>query len=320
VVIEELLQSSDDPAEAVYDLAYKAFLAKDNPYRANVIGKVKDLMAVTVGDLKAQYNTYYKNKSNLYIYANCPVRIHSEVQSKIIKKFRGVIANFEPVLTPWTGIAGGSGAGAGKAVVKVQHRDNWSQNATCIMFQGLEFSDSQNIVLEFIWEVLCGGLNSLIMLEIREKRGFIYSMSSFTDSYRDGGVTGMIFTSSHKKTEEIIQIIFRILEKIKKEGLSRGVLAYTKASYHNKLRYRFTNKDYKQERQVWNHFYGIDRSTQQELKAVARITNQDVISVCNAIFDFQKTAVVTVGHYEDPTATARAIEHTFVTSTGGSSG
>jgi predicted Zn-dependent peptidase len=158
------------------------------------------------------------------------------------------------------------------------------------------------------------------MLEIREKRGFIYSMTSFTDSYRDGGVTGMVFTSSHKRIEDIILLILRILAKLKKEGLSKGVLAYTKASYQNKLRYRFTNKEYKQERQVWNHFYGLDRSIQQELKAVSRITNDDVLSVCNTIFDFQKTAIASVGHYEDPAATERAIAETFETSTGGNSG
>jgi predicted Zn-dependent peptidase len=312
VVIEELLQSKDDPSEAVYDLAYKSFLSKSNPYRANVIGKIKDLMAISIGDLKAQYDKYYRQKNNLYIYVNCPVKIHSDVHSKIMKRFKNVIADFEPISTPWTGFAG--------KVIKVQHHDNWSQNATCIIFPGLEFSNPKNIVLEYIWEVLCGGLNALIMLEIREKRGFIYSMSSFTDSYRDGGVTGMVFTSSHKKTEDIILLIFRILAKLKKDGLSRGVLAYTKASYQNKLRYRFTNKDYKQERQVWNHFYGIDRSIQHELKAVARITNDDVKEVCKTIFDFERTAIVSVGYYEDTAATERAIRETFVTSTGGNSG
>jgi predicted Zn-dependent peptidase len=314
VVIEELLQSNDDPSEAAYELAYKTLLAKDNPYRGSVIGKIKDLLAISIADLKAQYEKYYKAKSNLFVYVNCPVHIHSEVQSRVTKKFKSILANFEPMPPRWTGCI------ETKRLIKIEHRDNWSQNATCIMFPGLAFDDPVTTVLEYVWEVLVGGLNSLIMLEIREKRGYIYSMQSFTDSYRDGGVTGMVFTSSHKKTEEIVAVIFKILDQIQSRGLTEGMLAYTKASYINKMRYRFTNKDYKQERQVWNHFYGIDRTLRQELKAISRITNEDVVNVCKRVFNVKKSAIVSIGHYEDPTMTERAIAQTFVTSTGGNSG
>lgn len=311
VVIEELLQSNNEPTEVAFDFAYKTFLAKDNPYRSQVIGTVKDLMSITIADLKTQYEKYYKNKANVMFYINCPVGIHTEVQSKIQHKFKNVMSDFVPVQTPWTSCV---------RAVKVKHHENWSQNATCIIFEGYAFESPKNMVLEYIWDLLVGGLNSLLMMEIREKRGYIYGMSSFIDSYRDAGVTGMIFTSSHKKTEDIVKVIFDILSKMQREGLSKGALKYTKASYINKLRYRLTNRDYQQEIRLWNHFYGLDRSKTHELKMIARITNEDVISVCNDVFDKNKMAIVSIGNYADPEATERAISNIFATSTGGKSG
>jgi len=315
VVIEELLQSNDEPTEVVFDFAYKTFLAKDNPYRSQVIGTVKDLLSITVTDLKNQYDKYYKNKSNVMFYINCPVGIHTEVQSKIQNKFKNVMSDFVPVQTPWT-----TSLQSSSQSIKVRNHENLSQNATCIIFEGFAFDNSNNMVLEFIWDFLVGGLNSLLMLEIREKRGYIYGMSSFMDSYRDAGVTGMIFTSSHKKTEDIVKVIFDILSKVQREGLSESALAYTKASYINKLRYRLTNRDYQQEIRLWNHFYGLKRSTTHELKSIARITNQDIISICKIVFDINKMAIVSIGNYADPSSTERAISSTLATSTAGKSG
>lgn len=316
VVIEELLQSNDEPTEVAFDFAYKTFLTKDNPYRSQVIGTIKDLMSITVADLKTQYEKYYKSNENVMLYINCPVGIHTEVQNKIQQKFKNVASDFVPVYTPWT-----SCLSTGQQAIKVKHHENWSQNATCIIFEGYAFNNPKNMVLEYIWEVLVGGLNSLLMMEIREKRGYIYGMSSFVDSYRDGGVTGMIFTSSHKKTEDIVKVIFDVLSKMQLKGMSKSALAYTKASYINKLRYRLTNREYQQEIRLWNHFYGLDRrSKTDELKLIARITNEDVISVCNDVFDKNKMAIVSIGNYADPEATERAISSTLATSTGGKSG
>lgn len=313
VVVEELLQSKDDSSDVVIELAYKSFLKKDNKFRQSVIGKIKDIMGASPKDLEAYYQAHYKNNKHVLIHVGCPIQIHADVKTAVMHRFRHVVVDFKPMLPSWTGCLP-------SGVVNVVHQPSWSQNATCIMFESFPFRDQRNVVLEYLWDVLVGGLNSLLMMEMREKRGYVYSISSFVDAYADGGVTGIIFTSSNDALDTIVAYIFKVLRSLKSTGLSAGILKYTKASYLNRLKYRMTDRDYKEEKKMWQLFYGVSQTEQAEFKKISRITNEDIKTVSTVVFRADKVAITSGGRYEDVDATRNAVSRILHTSIGGSSG
>ena len=301
VVIEEMLKDLDNNEDVVYELAYKTLLKKDNVYRHGVIGKVRDLMVATPSSLKDYYDHHYTH-NNMLVYVNCAKSRQSEVAKYIAQSFP---QNFEqsfqrPRVLDWTGVRDGIN-------VNIVKQPNVSQNMSCILFESFKVSDSKNVILDFIWEVLAGNLNSLLMKDLREKKGYIYGISSFVDSYDNGGVTGLSFSSSNTRLHDIVYSIFCILKKVSMYGLSHGVFEYSRASYINRLKFRMTNPDTRHERTMWNLFYGIHMTEAAVLKQLARMTNEDIIDVCKTVFDTNRMAIVSFGKYSDPATTKKQV-------------
>ncbi len=296
VVVEELLQGKDNMAEVVPDAAYKAFLKKDNAYRYAVIGKMRDIVKTTPAQLQAYYDLHFSSPERILVCVNCPAKLRAQVKSKVTSVFAAQLGAFDLRLPAWTGVKN-------ELIVKIVGDDTLSQNATCVMFESFAFADPRNTELEYIWDVLVGNLNSLLMMEIREKRGYVYSVSSFVDAYKDGGVTGVYFTSSHEDLGEIIGYLMKALRKLAEEGLTGGVLKYTRASYANRLKYKLTDFTFKNERAMWRHYYNVDTNDEAILKRVAKISNADLKAVASAVFHAHKMAVVSHGKYHSPRET-----------------
>ncbi|SVB52319.1 uncharacterized protein METZ01_LOCUS205173, partial [marine metagenome] len=55
--------------------------------------------------------------------------------------------------------------------------------------------------------LLGGGMSSRLFQEIREKRGLVYGISSFSSSYTDTGVFGIYAGTGEKQIEELIPVL-----------------------------------------------------------------------------------------------------------------
>lgn len=305
VVVEELLQGKDSPADVVPDAAYKAFLKKDNAYRYSVIGKMRDLVKTTPAQLQAYYDLHFSSPERILVCVNCPAKLRAQVKAKVASVFAAQLGVFNLRSPSWTGVKN-------ELIVDIVKDDTVSQNATCVMFESFAFADPRNTTLEYIWDVLVGNLNSLLMMEIREKRGYVYSVSSFVDAYKEGGVTGVYFTSSHEDLGEIIGYLMKALHKLTADGLTDGVLRYTRASYANRLKYKLTDFNFKNERAIWRHYYNVDTNDEAIIKRVSKIRNEDVKAVAAAVFQAHKMAVVSHGKYTNPRETEEKTRATIL--------
>ena len=182
VILEEYMQYEDDIKDKAFTIAYTEFLAKENPYRQCVKGTLEDIEATTPASLKTYYDSRY---GDYMIYVNCGKDIERSVRKHVARVFRGLDrgntnAKTQTKATKATNAKTNASLDRSLSrmltnpdhpTVKVVCDPKRSQNATVIMFQGFPHDDKRNIVLSFVWNVLVGGLNSLLMLEMREKRG-----------------------------------------------------------------------------------------------------------------------------------------------------
>jgi predicted Zn-dependent peptidase len=297
VVLEEFISYEDDTKDKIYDLSYSSILAQKNRYAKSVKGNIDVIKKASTDDLLAYYKSNY---NNVMVYINIPSKQYQLDKTKFVDyvhKQLSIFAKKQEKPTQSILMKENHMFSKNLPVVLIKPEPNKQQKCTMISFCGFKANDSSNIVLDFLWDILTGSLNSLLMLEIRQKRGLVYGISSFNNSYFTCGVTGVYFTSSSQDIIEILKYMFSILKHLTKDGLTKDMFSYAKKSYMNKLKYRLNDMRYKMERSMMRHYYDCDWNENIIQNKIKNLQMKDVMNVCKKVFDLQKMSVVSVGNY-----------------------
>jgi predicted Zn-dependent peptidase len=74
-------------------------------------------------------------------------------------------------------------------------------------FRGVTYTDPDYYVAAVLSQLLGGGMSSRLFQEIREKRGLVYSIHSFTSAYSDGGIFGIYAGTGEKEVVELMPVV-----------------------------------------------------------------------------------------------------------------
>jgi predicted Zn-dependent peptidase len=74
-------------------------------------------------------------------------------------------------------------------------------------FDGICYDDPDFYAATVLSTLLGGGMSSRLFQEVREKRGLVYSIYSFTSSYTDGGLFAIYAGTGEDEAEEVIPVI-----------------------------------------------------------------------------------------------------------------
>ena len=74
-------------------------------------------------------------------------------------------------------------------------------------FEGVPADDPEYYALSVFSGILGGGMSSRLFQEVREKRGLVYTIASFTTSYADSGMLGIYAGASPDKGGELLPVI-----------------------------------------------------------------------------------------------------------------
>ena len=74
-------------------------------------------------------------------------------------------------------------------------------------FEGVDYHHDDFYSLLGIFITLGGGMSSRLFQEIREKRGLVYGISSFSSSYSDTGVFGIYCGTGENQIQELIPVL-----------------------------------------------------------------------------------------------------------------
>jgi predicted Zn-dependent peptidase len=292
VVLEEFHQDEDDYESRVLQAAYRMLL--QNAYAKDVKGTVQCIKSATLKQVKAFYKEHYRNPS---VFVSCCKSVkenaedalsHLPIESDTLSKARTIQTKFERdigcTMTP---------------IIEIMPNASLHQYAIGICFRSYPSNDKDNIILDFIWDVLAGGLNALLKMEMREKRGLVYGLKAFNDTYTNDGVTGIYFTTTSPNIKDAIDHILTILENVREKGLSKAVLMYSKKSYLNKLLYNLSNFDYKVARQMERFFNRQSWDEADMQRFIQQLDNKDIARVSSEVLDFNKMAIVSYGDFKN---------------------
>jgi predicted Zn-dependent peptidase len=91
---------------------------------------------------------------------------------------------------------------------------NLEQVHVILGFPGVTFYDPDFYAQQVFSTLLGGGMSSRLFQEIREKRGLVYSIYSFTSAYQDSGMLGIYAGTGDKQIVELIPVVCDELMKM----------------------------------------------------------------------------------------------------------
>jgi predicted Zn-dependent peptidase len=303
VVIEELYKSDGDTeGSVIWEMSNLTLLSSSHLYMRRTIGTIESLRALTVADLKKYYKEHY---SNAIIVVNCPRNLVKPVE----EFFKGGMTRSQtPVILPQIE----------KEIERKVIIFNKDQEQTMYVFTFAFFPDKPSLKLrltiELLHHMLSGaGMKSLLMKELREKRGLVYTPHSAAEFMKQMTLFKIVISSSSPDIKLVVRIIMELLRSIRKPSFSREIFSYFKQSFHNELKLALNNPDYVTSfiGDVYKNLLvksGVQRvSTGDVLSAIKSISHGDLVKVMNEHLSFDNLGIFASGPFPDPKGLASEV-------------
>jgi predicted Zn-dependent peptidase len=215
VVLEEIRMYDDSPAEMIADLFVSTMWSGSN-LGDPTIGFAETVSSLTREDLRAHLRARYA--PNTVVFAAAGHLEHDAVVELVREAFTLFAGTAEPPvperprLTPAT-------------LVK---RKDTEQAYVIVGTRGLSARDERRYALSVLDTVLGGGMSSRLFQEVREKRGLVYSIFSFQQSYRDAGLFGVSAGTAPANVQECVDVILDQIRALAAGGPSDEEIALAK--------------------------------------------------------------------------------------------
>jgi predicted Zn-dependent peptidase len=195
VIVEEIKMYEDSPDELVQDLVVQT-IWNGHPLGRPVIGTRKTVSRLGRDDFVQYVGERYR-ADNLIVCVAGNVEHQAVVQliDRHLGQWNGRITERPteaPALSP---------------TVSLRAKDI-EQVHLCLATEGRAQADDDLYALEVLDNVLGGGMSSRLFHEIREKRGLVYSISSYAASYREGGLFVVYAAMSPETGPEVVRLTF----------------------------------------------------------------------------------------------------------------
>lgn len=200
VIIQEIGQAEDTPDDIVFDLMQMAAYP-DQPMGRPILGTTELVNAYNRNDLENYMSNHYKAENMAVVAAG---NLDHDNFVKIVEDHFSALdlkRAQEKVKTIYKG---------GEARVE---RD-LEQINLLFGFDGIQFDDPDYYAAQIMSTIFGGGMSSRLFQEVREKRGFVYSIYSYMGSYVDGGTFGIHAGTGPDQVAELIPVVGDELKKM----------------------------------------------------------------------------------------------------------
>jgi len=279
VIVEEINMYEDMPARKVGDI-FEEVLYKGSPLGYDIAGTketVTSFTRKTFTDYIAEL--YHPNNAVIVLAGGFSSKGKKDILTSIEKKFGGwknkKAAGFEAYTQKQT-----------KPILHIHHKKT-EQVHLCIGFKTFSFTDERKYALQVLAAVLGGGMSSRLFMQVRERRGLCYYISTGRELYADTGsfVTQAGIRNDKKKIQEAINVILEEHMKITKgEIIDEEV---SKAKELLKGRFLLNLEDSMNIATMFGSKYILEgevADTEKTIEKLMKISTKDVIKVAREVF------------------------------------
>ncbi len=212
VIVEEILERDDEPADWVHDLVMQACFV-DHPLGRDVLG-TRESIEVMSRDAVGEFFASNYGPTNVVLAAAGDVDHHDIVAAGERMSAAGPAASHAPLRHAPRPHA---------PTVAVDEQDT-EQVHLCVALPTVPLGSDDRYALGVVDQLLGGGLSSRLFQEIREKRGLAYSIYTYRSLFVDAGVLVISAGTAATKVGETLEVIGAELTRLAADGVTEREL------------------------------------------------------------------------------------------------
>ena len=193
VIIQEIGMYLDTPDDMIFDYwQEKAF--PNQPMGRSILGKTDIIKNISREEVKGFMTNHY-NPNKMIISA--AGKINHDAFVEMIKK-------------SCTNLPVGNSNNREKAnYLSGEYREEKKLEQVHLLlgFEGIDYHHDDYYSLLVFSSLLGGGMSSRLFQEIREKRGLVYGISSFSSAYTDTGMFGIYCGTGENQIQELMPVL-----------------------------------------------------------------------------------------------------------------
>lgn len=288
VVYEEIAMSEDSPEDVVHELIMETAWGRESGIGTPTLGTKETLLSID-----AQVIRDYMSKT--YTPDNCVISIagnfKDEETAKLIERYFGAWDGRGDVHRPFEQHYR-TGCGVVQKDIEQVH--------FCLGFEAYSSEDEKIYPMLAFNNVFGAGMSSSLFQKVREQRGLVYSIYSYTASFLDVGMFIISASMKPENLEEVLKLVYSEIEAAKKTALDSK--ATFKAKQQLKGNYIMGLESVSSRMQSLGRsklLLDKVRTPEEVLQKIERINAEAMIDSAREIFDFSKMSSSVVGHVSD---------------------
>jgi predicted Zn-dependent peptidase len=215
VILEEILMSLDMPEDHVHTLLAEAVFP-DHPLGREVLGSKSTVETVGRDQIDAFFRHWYQPRNVAVVAAGRLDHDH-------------IVATLEATLGK---LSGGERPVRSVPVAppvsrNVRHDDTEQAHVT-LGWRGLDAFDDDRYALSVVEQIFGGGMSSRLFQEIREQRGYCYSIYSWASTYADCGLAGVYAGTNPSRLDDLMAVLDDEVAKLAADGVTEHELTLAK--------------------------------------------------------------------------------------------
>ena len=217
VILSELAEAADDPADVAHEAFARAIFGQDTPLGRPIGGTPATVTAVPRDAVWEHYRRNYA--SDTLVVAAAGAVDHEQICEQLLEHLEAggwdTSGDAAPRPRRFENAQAVEMAIEDTTVVRESE-----QTHLYIGAPGIPARDDRRWAMSVFTTILGGGMSSRLFQEIREKRGMAYTTYAFDHSYADGGAFGLYAGCASQNVEEVSKLLVGELERLAADGVT----------------------------------------------------------------------------------------------------
>ena len=226
VVLEEIAMRDDDPSDLVHE-HFASALWGESPLGRSILGTVENISSLSRRSIHGFYQKFYSpDRLVVSIAGNVD---HAQVVKLVRKAFEKGGADLSQDASPYMPTKRKQPVNRKHEVVFVPKTTE--QANVVIGALGIDRDDERRYTLSLLNAALGGGMSSRLFQEVREKRGLVYSVYSFSQQFLDSGMVGVYAGCGPARLDAVRETVTMVLDDVAAHGITAAELEKAKGQF-----------------------------------------------------------------------------------------
>ncbi len=301
VIVEEINMYEDMPSRKVSDI-FDDLLFDGHALSYDIAGTAKTVTNFSRKTFTDYIETYYHPHNAVIVVAggltekinvDSPDLNNDWYLAQVKNKFQNWQAKKKHSIIDFK-------ANQAKPAISIKYKKT-EQAHFCLGFRAFSFKDDRRHTLSVLSAILGGGMSSRLFMEVRERRGLCYYISTGRDLYEDTGyiVTQAGVTNNKEKLQESIDVVLAEHKKIANGEVSDEEV--DKAKEMLKGRFLLSIEDSHDIASLIGTKYLLDDRIiypEETIEHISKVTKQDIISLAKELFIPSTLNIAVIGPFK----------------------